>query len=105
VRWDSIEEIAPGKVKVTNFVGRGTHTGAPYGFGPFPPIPATGIVVEEDPCHLYISVKNGKMTKFVIDTYCGDLVGPPGYYQKIGGKYNVQPVTPEAPAATAVKAN
>lgn len=91
VRWDSIEEIAPGKVMVKNFVGRGTHTGKPFGFGPFPPIPPTGIVVEEDPCHLLITVSKGKMTKFVIDTYCGDLVGPPGYYQKIGGSYTAPP--------------
>jgi hypothetical protein len=83
--WDSIEEISPGVVVVTNFQGKGTHTGKPFSFGPFPPIAATGIRVEEDPCHLTINIENNKMTLFVIDTYCGDLVGPPGYYNKIGG--------------------
>ena len=83
--WDSIEEVQPGEVVVKNFQGRGTHTGKPFGFGPFRALPAKGVVVAEDPCHLTITVVKGKMVKFVIDTYCGDLVGPPGYYQKIGG--------------------
>jgi hypothetical protein len=83
--WDSIEETSPGVVVVTNFQGKGTHTGKPFSFGQFPPIAATGIRVEEDPCHLTINVEKNKMTMFVIDTYCGDLVGPPGYYHKIGG--------------------
>jgi len=91
MKWDSVQEVAPGVVVVKNFVGRGTHTGKPFGFGPFPKIPATYKVVEEDPCHLTIKIKNGKMSRFIIDTYCGDLVGPPGYYQKIGGNMAVVP--------------
>jgi hypothetical protein len=84
--WDSIEETSPGVVVVTNFQGKGTHTGKPFSFGQFPSIAATGIKVEEDPCHLTITVEhNKKMSMFVVDTYCGDLVGPPGYYNKIGG--------------------
>ena len=86
VRWESIEEIEPGVVRIQNFYGRSTHIGKPFSFGPYPPIPATGIVVEEDPCHLMITMKKGKMVKFVMDAYHGGLVGPPGHYQKIGGK-------------------
>jgi hypothetical protein len=83
--WDSVEEISPGVVLVTNFHGSGTHTGKPFSFGPFPPIAATGIRVKEDPCQLTINVANTKMASIVIDIYSGDLVGPPGYYHKIGG--------------------
>ena len=74
VRWESIEEIEPGVVRIQNFVGRSTDK--PISSGPYHPIPATGIVVEEAPCHLMITVKNGKMVKFVMDAYHGNLVGP-----------------------------
>ena len=86
VSWDSIEEIKPGVVRVVNFTGRSTHIGKPFSFGPYPPIPATGIKVENDPCHLIITMKKKKIAKFVIDAYHGGLVGPPAHYQKIGGK-------------------
>ena len=78
--WDLLEETTPGVVRIENFVGHATHTDKPFSFGPSLPIPATGTV----PCNLTIMVKNGKMVKFVIDAYRGDLVGPPRYGQEIG---------------------
>jgi len=86
VSWDSITEIEPGVIFIKNFKGKGTHTGGPFSYASLPPIDVTGIHVEEDPCQLTIHVKRGKMTKMIIDIKEGDLVGPPGYYFKIGGK-------------------
>jgi hypothetical protein len=43
-----LQEQADGSVTVHVF-GRGTHTGEPYGFGPFPAIPAKGVVCQNDP--------------------------------------------------------
>lgn len=84
--FDCIEEVQPNVVRVTNFKTQGTHTG-PFEFGPFPAVPATGIVVDEDPCQLTIEIKHGKMSKFVITMkQGGHLVGPPGYYIAVGGK-------------------
>jgi hypothetical protein len=86
VYWDAVQEIAPNVVMVKSFRGTGTHTGAPFFFGPFPPISATGIYVEEDPCHMTFTIRNGKYINVEADCYSGDLVGPPGFYHKIGGK-------------------
>ena len=87
--YDSIKEVTPGVIRVQNYKSAGTHR-KPYGFGPFPKVKPTNIFVEEDPCHLEIHVAKGKMTKFVIDIKdANDLVGPPGYYTKIGGKMTI----------------
>jgi hypothetical protein len=47
---DCLQEQADGvTVTVRDVRGRGTHSGAPYSFGPFPPIPARGVVCQNDP--------------------------------------------------------
>jgi hypothetical protein len=47
---DCLQEQADGvTVTVRNVRGQGTHSGAPYSFGPFPPIPARGVVCQNDP--------------------------------------------------------
>ena len=89
VSWESVKEIRPGVVLIKDYRAAGTHTGAPYSFGPYKPIPATGKYVEEDPCQLTLHIKKGKVSKFQIDVRDGDLVGPPGYYQKIGGDFSM----------------
>ena len=66
----------------------GTHT-KPYGFGTFPKVATTHKVVDEDPCQLYIYMKQGKQYKVEIDREPGSLVGPPGYYLQMGGKMNL----------------
>jgi hypothetical protein len=43
-----MQEQADGSVTV-HVRGRGTHTGEPYGFGPFPAIPAKGVFCQNDP--------------------------------------------------------
>ena len=89
--WDSITEIRPGVVRVKNFKGHATHSGRPYSFGPYPPIKAKGAIVDEKPCHLTFNLKRGKVVSFEINAYHGDLVGPPGYYQQIGGDLSAVP--------------
>jgi hypothetical protein len=43
-----VQEQADGSVTV-HVCGRGTHSGEPYGFGPFPAIPAKGVFCQNDP--------------------------------------------------------
>ena len=66
----------------------GTHTGAPYGFGPYPAIEATGRVVLNDPEEATITIdeKTGLITnmRFVAK---GCRSGPPGFYEQIGGLF------------------
>ena len=83
---DNIRLIEPGVVKFTDLQCSGTHTGAPYGFGPYPLIEATGRKVLNDPedCMVYINETTGQMTKMVIKAK-GRLTGPPGLYEQIGG--------------------
>lgn len=86
VEWDTVKEVSPGLVQITNFYGHGTHTGVPFGFATFPAIPATNKYVKETPFTMVIEVKRGKMTFLQFDTEKGELYGPPGHYVKIGGK-------------------
>lgn len=84
--FDEIKEVDKGIIKVTNNCGRGTHTGPPYSFGTLPPIPTSGLSVEEDACDLTIHILHGKIMQLVIDVKDGRLVGPPGLYMKGGGR-------------------
>eukprot|EP00934_Nitzschia_sp_Nitz4_P000395 Nitzschia sp. Nitz4//scaffold134_size62860//35847//36380//NITZ4_006330-RA/size62860-processed-gene-0.90-mRNA-1//-1//CDS//3329535502//395//frame0 len=83
--YDKIEEIEDGIVKITNLRSRGTHTGVPFAFGPYPAVDTTNIVVEDN-CQVFFTVKKGKLVKSVVETEEGELMGPPQYYFKIGGK-------------------
>lgn len=45
---EHVKEQVDGSVMV-NVFGRGTHTGEPFSFGPFPAIPAKGVFCQNDP--------------------------------------------------------
>lgn len=87
--FDEIQEVMDGVVRVTNFRSRGTHTGKPFGFGPYPEVPTSQIVVESEPNHLTIEIVNGKMTRYEIDPKGAQLVGSPLFYVRVGGKLNL----------------
>lgn len=82
--WSSIEAYGCGRVIVKNYKGRGHHTGAPFGFEPFDPIAAKGTFVEDEPIELDLLIQDGKVAHCVTKAF-GALVGPPGYYIKLGG--------------------
>jgi hypothetical protein len=63
VTFDSIEEIRPNVVKISNFTSHGTHTGTAFAFGPFLAIAPIGKVFDEDYCQITIYLSRGKMTK------------------------------------------
>jgi len=71
-------------VKVRDYYGIGKHTGKPYAFGPYEAIPATGKIVQDENISWAFFVKDGKIVKTTLDAY-GEIVGPPGFYSKIGG--------------------
>ena len=83
-QYEKIKETKPGRVLVDNYVVSGTHTGEPYGFGPYPKIPAAGKHVVNDPGRIWVQVEDGKITKMDVISL-GDKTGPPGLYQQIGG--------------------
>ena len=71
-------------VKVKDYYGVGKHTGKPYAFGPYEDIPATGKIVRDENLEFTFIVKDGKIIHATIDAD-GKVVGPPGFYTKIGG--------------------
>jgi len=71
-------------IKVRDYYGIGKHDGKPYAFGPYEEIPPTGITVRDEDIQFTFIVKDGKLVNAKIDAF-GGLVGPPGFYTKIGG--------------------
>eukprot|EP00523_Entomoneis_sp_CCMP467_P010116 CAMPEP_0168729800 /NCGR_PEP_ID=MMETSP0724-20121128/6401_1 /TAXON_ID=265536 /ORGANISM="Amphiprora sp., Strain CCMP467" /LENGTH=261 /DNA_ID=CAMNT_0008776717 /DNA_START=81 /DNA_END=869 /DNA_ORIENTATION=+ len=72
-------------VVVEDYYGIGTHTGAPFSFGPYEPIPATAIKAKDDFIeHGFLVNHDGLISKSYVKAF-GKIVGPPGFYQKIGG--------------------
>jgi ketosteroid isomerase-like protein len=79
------ESRHPGTVVVIeDYYGLGKHTGKPYFFGPYPPVDPAGMEVRDDDIEFTITVQDGKITNATIDAF-GKMVGPPGFYSKIGG--------------------
>ena len=79
---DKPREVGPGVVVVKNLVATGSHTGKPFGFGPCPPLPATGVKCRNDPEEVTYFIVNGKIGRVHIHS-SGKLTGPLGFYQQI----------------------
>jgi len=73
------------KVLITNYYGVGTHTGKPYHFGPYPPVEPQGAVVRDENIQVSLWIQGGTSIVRVDIHAFGKLVGPPGFYTKIGG--------------------
>ncbi|CAB9496823.1 expressed unknown protein [Seminavis robusta] len=90
LQYESIKEDRSGVVLVEELRASGTHTGEPFGFAHFPPIPASHKHVINDPERMWFKVRDGK----IVDIEClslGDLTGPPGFYLQLGGKMDMPP--------------
>jgi hypothetical protein len=75
----------PGTVVVIkDYYGIGKHTGAPYFFGPYPPVETSYLTVQDAIIELTFTVRDGKIANVTIYAF-GEVVGPPGFYTKIGG--------------------
>ena len=85
--WSESKELDDGTVTSKVYV-TGTHTGSPFGFGPFPPIEATGIKCQNDPEDVQWIIEGDKIkeTRVICGTKGSTKAGPPGFYVQIGGK-------------------
>ena len=82
--WEATRSIGDVDIVVIkDYYGIGRHTGVSYGFSPFEAIDATGTVKDKNIEFTFL-VQNGKSIIATIDA-CGKIVGPPGFYTKIGG--------------------
>lgn len=84
--WTETNTLDDGTVSSKVAVS-GTHTGAPFGFGPFPPIEATGIKCQNDPEYVEFITEGDKIKTMKVVAPKGSVKsGPPGFYVQIGGK-------------------
>jgi ketosteroid isomerase-like protein len=83
-RCHTLSMTSSGQVLVANNVLTGTHTGKPYSFGPCEEIAPTGKCVANDPTDLFVSFRDGKISR--CDIYArGPMTGPMGLYTQLGG--------------------
>ena len=73
-----------GSIIFTGLEASGTHTGEPYGFGPYEKLPAEGKRFVNDKETVQVFFKDGKVARYVFLTH-GRLSGPPGVYTQLGG--------------------
>lgn len=64
---------------------RGTHTGAPYGFGVYPELPAAGVAFETTPEHYQYTVQDDGRLKKKSTMSNGQLTGLAYVYTQLGG--------------------
>lgn len=79
---DDTVEIAPGIVVIENVVSRGTHTGIPFSFATYPPLPPNNVECVNDPENWIFFVCKGKIAKMHYHCF-GRHHGPMGFYQQI----------------------
>ena len=84
--YKSVKDIAPNVAFIDKLCVTATHTGAPYGFGPYPAIEPKGYKIKNDPEDTTITIdpETGLITRMKIVAH-GRLSGPPGFYEQIGG--------------------
>ena len=84
--WSETNESSDGTI-TSKCVVTGTHAGEPLGFGPFPPIEATGTKCQNDPEDIELIVEGVLVKKMTVTPTKGSSkAGPPGFYLQIGGK-------------------
>jgi len=81
-------EVVGETVELDNLVSSATHTGAPYTIGPkFPAIPAAGKYVINDQERLVFTfTEDGERLEDMSVISFGNVTGPAGFYEQIGGK-------------------
>ena len=85
--WESVkEDPSSGSVMIKNFTSSGTHTGAPFAFGPFPPVAAQGAAIKDDPIDLHVLLNDAQDKVVAVKPVThGAQIGPASYYAQVGG--------------------
>lgn len=83
--WGPIQQTAPNTVIVCDLSACGTHTGKPYGFGPYPAVDTTSIQHADPPIQVTFTIgSDGHIEKATAFSSSG-TPGPAGFYTAIGG--------------------
>ena len=76
--------VQEGSVTLSDCFVTGKHTGEAYGYGPFEPVAAKGIVVKHPPYSIRVYFEGDKIKRVEAKSNEG-LVGPAFFYHTIGG--------------------
>lgn len=87
-RFAATKAVDEDTIVLCDVIASGTHTGAPFGFGPYDPIEASGKYVENDPEDIYIHFEGTKMRRHDLVSK-GEMVGPFGMYSQLPGSFPV----------------
>lgn len=88
--YEEIREVKPGVVKITKYRERGSHTGKAFSLGRYDPMPALGLCMEDEPHDVTLHIADGNVTRLIIHADHGQLVGPAGFYIRLGGKVSIE---------------
>ncbi|KAL3910724.1 MAG: hypothetical protein SGILL_007579, partial [Bacillariaceae sp.] len=85
--WDEMRDSKDNTVRIKNFVSKGTHTGEPFAFGPYPAMPAKGMKIRDHPVDVlvYIDKQTAKIEKVRLLSKPDVTSGPAMYYLQVGG--------------------
>ena len=83
-RRHTVKASRNGTVTASNSCACGTHTGKPFGFGPFEAIEPSGKFVQNDPEDVIVSFRDGKICRYDVHSR-GFMTGPAGIYSQLGG--------------------
>lgn len=86
-KGENVNTSTPTSCIIRGFAARGTHTGMPYGFGPFPPIPTSNQSVYIEPLdyRIQVDIGTGTILRVIAMDDRNVVSGPPGLYTQIGG--------------------
>ena len=84
--YEVVKDVVPNVAIVEKLQVTATHTGDPYGFGPYPRIEAKGCKIKNDREDMTVTIdpETGLITRMKVTAH-GRLSGPPGFYEQIGG--------------------
>lgn len=91
--YQTLREDRSGLILLEPVEPSGTHTGEPFAFANFPPVPTCGKKVTCATERVWITLENGKITLMEIFAL-GAVTGPAGLYTLIGGKLEMPPEAP-----------
>jgi hypothetical protein len=84
--YEEIIDVSPTQAMILNLEAIGTHTGTPFGIGPYPEIPATGIRCKSDYEDVTVTIDaDAGIMKSMKIIAKGPSTGLQGFYDQIGG--------------------
>lgn len=89
--FDVIKQEHTNRVVVEDVMVTGTHTGEPYGFAYFPPVPTSNKMAVNGPERVFYTIDKDNKISLLEIISLGDASGPAGFYSQVGGDLTLPP--------------